>query len=99
MRATGSCHISVGIPDEQPNVEFDQDAVRIRQRSEFHTANRKRTAWKIGAVLLKVVSNKRPIFCAEVIVLTCLIEMSHYFIKIILLQIVIERPDKILGFR
>src|SRR5947199_1839615 len=99
MRATRSCHVSVGISNEKPEVEFDRDGVRIRQRSEVHLANRKRTAGKIGAVLFQVVNNKRPISCAEVIVLNCLIEMSHDFIKIILLEIVIKRPDKILAFR
>ena len=99
MGVSGSCQVSVGVSDEKPEIEFDGDAVRVRERREFYLANRKRTARKIGAVLLKVVRNKRPIFFAGIIVLNCLIEVSHHLIKIVLLEIVIERPDKILGFR
>ncbi len=99
MGPTGSCDIAIGIPDEKLDIEFDRDAVRIRQRLEFDFANRKRTARIIGAVLPKVVSDERLILRAVSVVLNCLIEVSHHFSKIISLEIPIERPDKTFGFR
>jgi hypothetical protein len=99
MGPTGSCDIAIRTPDEKLDIEFDRDAVRVRQRVEFDFANQKGTARIIDAVLSEVVSNERLILRAVSVVLNCLIEVSHHFSKIISLEIPIERPDKTFGFR
>ena len=96
--AAGHCGVSIRISQERSEIEIDGHAVRLRQRLEFDCANGKGAHRIIDAVLSKLAGDERPFLRPRRVVLNCLIEVSHHFIKIISFEIVIERPDKTFGF-
>src|SRR2546423_13333547 len=97
--AAGHCGVFIRISEERSKIEIHSYAIRLGRRLEFYRGNGQGAHRVVGAVLSKLVRNERAFLWTGRIVLNGLIEVSHHFIKIIALEIAIERADKTFRFR